>query len=131
MKTSFTGSFSFSRAYSDAPNPFLSLGALGSVGLPLSVREAAALKAHCAEAPFGMGERTVIDKAVRDTWEMDAALVAFQNAAWGTFMENVVKETCEALGVSVAASRPRAELYKLLLYETGSQYVLFCCLSHA
>ena len=38
-------------------------------------------------------------------------------------MDKVVKEVCEALGVNLGASRPRSELYKLLVYETGSQWV--------
>jgi hypothetical protein len=120
-KTTFSGSFSFSRGYNDAPNPLLSLSSLGTVGLPLSSREAPALRTQCKEAPFGKGERTIVDKAVRDTWEMDAALVKFQNPAWDGFVNKVLSQTCEALGVNVQASRPRVELYKLLLYETGSQ----------
>ena len=36
-------------------------------------------------------------------------------------MDRVVKEVCGTLGVNFAASQPRCELYKLLLYETGSQ----------
>lgn len=93
-----------------------------------------------------MGERTLVDTNVRDTWEMDAAevstslssphslktfvdilylvlnvQVSFDNPAWKNFIDRVVQEVCERLGVNIAASRPRCELYKLLLYETGSQ----------
>ena len=59
----------------DAPNPLLTLESVGTIGLPLSTREAAAVKANCKQAPFGMGERTVVDKTVRDTWEMDGSQV--------------------------------------------------------
>lgn len=68
----FNGAFSFSKTYQDAPNPGLRLADLGTVGLPLSTREAEAVKMRCALAPFGKGERTLVDKTVRDTWEMDA-----------------------------------------------------------
>ncbi len=30
------------------------------------------MKSHCSQAPFGKGEHTLVDKKVRDTWEMDA-----------------------------------------------------------
>jgi hypothetical protein len=120
-KTTFTGSFSFSHAYTDAPNPFLSLGPLGTVGLPLSSRDGFAIRTQCKEVPFVKEERPIVEKAVRDTCEMDAALVRFQNPAWAGFVDKVLLETCKALGVNVDASRPRAELCKLLLYETGSQ----------
>ena len=136
----FESEFSFNKHYGDAPNPALRLDKLGTVGLPLSDRDADAIKAHAVQAPFGMGERTVVDTSVRDTWEMDAELVsgmsftfcniiqrsilhqvAFGNPEWNAFIKRVVKDVCETLGVNIATSAPRCELYKLLLYETGSQ----------
>lgn len=41
-----TGTFSSTRAYSDSPNPVLELKGLGILGLPLSSRTAAALRAY-------------------------------------------------------------------------------------
>lgn len=88
-----------------------------------------------------MGERTVVDISVRDTWQMDAdkvstfeniknaqliedhIQVSFRNPTWSVWLQRVVTEVCSSLGVNHAASQPRCELYKLLLYETGSQYV--------
>ncbi|GJE87377.1 hypothetical protein PsYK624_034600 [Phanerochaete sordida] len=122
-KSNFQAAFSFHRTYPEAPNPALKLSDLGIVGLPLSTREAESIKAHSAQAPFGMGERTLVDKTVRDTWEMDGKKVSFVNPKWDTWLAGVVGEVCRTLGVNVAASRPRAELYKLLLYETGSHFL--------
>jgi hypothetical protein len=63
-----------------------------------------------------MGERTVVNKEVRDTWEMDAKKVKFLNAEWEKWIqETVVKQVCMTLGVNVEASKPKAELYKLLV----------------
>ncbi|KIO28616.1 hypothetical protein M407DRAFT_45278, partial [Tulasnella calospora MUT 4182] len=103
-----------------APNPVLRLNTLGRIGLPLSQREAMHIAANSRQAPFGMGERTLVDTSVRDTWEMDATDVSFDNPAWKTFIDLVVQEACARLGVNIAASKPRCELYKLLLYEKGS-----------
>ena len=50
--------------------------------------------------------------------------VKFGNPKWAKFVDGVVKKTCEALGVDFASSKPRCELYKLLLYEKGSQLAL-------
>lgn len=47
----------------------------GVLGLPLNAAEAKRLISVCEQAPFGMGERTVVDRSVRDTWEVDAAKV--------------------------------------------------------
>ncbi|KAI0720055.1 hypothetical protein C8T65DRAFT_736222 [Cerioporus squamosus] len=123
-KLEFTGTFAFRRTYSDAPNPALHIDGLGTVGLPLSLRDAAAIKAQSSQAPFGMADRTVINKSVRDTWEIDAKQVKFRNdKGWSEWLRQVVKSVCEALGVNHAASQPRCELYKLLLYETGSHFL--------
>ncbi|KZV95593.1 hypothetical protein EXIGLDRAFT_644081 [Exidia glandulosa HHB12029] len=119
----FEGNIAFSHTYHDAPNPTLRLDNLGLVGLPLSTREARAVIDACVQAPFGKGERTVVDKEVRDTWEMDAAKVHFDNPAWKAFVTRVVGDVCQELGVNVAASKPRCKLYKLLLYETGSHFL--------
>ncbi|EJD55226.1 hypothetical protein AURDEDRAFT_140854, partial [Auricularia subglabra TFB-10046 SS5] len=119
----FQGSFYFSRTYDDAPNPILRLAELDLIGLPLSQRDAAAIIGKSEQAPFGKGERTVVDKEVRDTWQMDAQKVIFSNSAWPAFLERVVCDVCEALGVNREASKPRCELYKLLLYETGSHFL--------
>ncbi|KAF7332516.1 hypothetical protein MKEN_00133800 [Mycena kentingensis (nom. inval.)] len=118
----FEGQFSVSRTY-DAPNPYLTIDSLGLVGLPLGPAGAKAVIEHCAQAPFGKGERTIIDTEVRDTWEMEASKIQFRNPAWSAFVQGVVRDVCEGLGVNFDASRPHAELYKLLLYETGSHFL--------
>lgn len=62
-----------------------------------------------------------MDKEVRDTWEIDGKKVHFDNKAWAPFVSRILGEVCNSLGVNAAASLPRCELYKLLLYEKGSQ----------
>jgi hypothetical protein len=109
--------------YPSAPNPCLRIDGLGDIGLPLSARDAHSITQCAIQAPFGHGERTTVDKTIRDTWEIDGSKVAFDNKGWNEFMnQTVVKSVCNALGVQVSpTSPPRAELYKLLLYQDGSQ----------
>ncbi|KAH9917888.1 uncharacterized protein BXZ73DRAFT_80729 [Epithele typhae] len=118
----FSGSFSFHKSWAERefPNPLLSINGFGSVGLPLGVRDALAIKEHAAQAPFGKADKTIVDKTVRDTWEIDGSKIHFRSAAWKPFMDTLVRNICETLGVNFHASRPRCELYKLLLYEKGS-----------
>lgn len=47
--------------------------------------------------------------------------VHFDNPKWEPFLQVAVAKVCFGLGVDLKASKPRCELYKLLLYETGSQ----------
>ena len=90
--------------------------------MPLSERDAQAVISSATLAPFGHGERTVIDKSVRDTWEIEPTKISFDNPHWESFVNSIVlKEVCKSLGVTTGDHAPRLELYKLLLYEAGSQ----------
>lgn len=94
--------------------------------MPLSERDAKAIISCAALAPFGHGERTVVDKDVRDTWEIEPSKLSFLNPEWEDFLTNTVcPEVCKSLGVSIGDCPPKMELYKLLLYEKGSQYVWY------
>ncbi|KAJ7760075.1 hypothetical protein DFH07DRAFT_740907 [Mycena maculata] len=118
----FTGKYAHSSVLEGAPLPGLNVDGMGVVGLPLNPRDAKVLQTHAKQAPFGHRDKSVVDTAVRDTWEVAADAVKFTNPAWDKFIANiVVKEVVQALGVSYSPSvAPRCELHKLLLYETGS-----------
>jgi hypothetical protein len=120
----FKGSYSYAAPSQDAPNPCLHISGLGVVGLPLSERDAKLIIACSAQAPYGQDDKLVVNTQVRDTWELEPQMVQFGNPAWVGFMDDVVKKVCQELGVAPSASHPRCELYKLLLYETGSQCVV-------
>ncbi|KAA1473715.1 hypothetical protein DENSPDRAFT_288983 [Dentipellis sp. KUC8613] len=120
--TEYKGAFSFHKTCPDAPNPGLKLTEQGVIGLPLSTLDAGAIKVRASRAPFGKGSQTLVDPTVRDTWEIDGNLVTMVNPSWNRFLEQSVSEVCESLGVNISISAPRAELYKLLLYEKGSNF---------
>jgi hypothetical protein len=75
----YQGSFVHETTMNAAPNPGLDVQGYGPVGLPLSASVARALIAVCEQAPFGQGERTLVDKEVRDTWQVDAEKVFAQS----------------------------------------------------
>ena len=126
----FSGSFYHAGLLSSAPNPYLNISGLGVVGLPLSERDAKAIIPCATLAPFGKGERTVVDKEVRDTWEIEPSKISFANPQWERYVTDVVcVQVCKSLGVNLVNTRPRMELYKMLLYEKGSQYVFSLHLS--
>lgn len=118
----FEGHFYYQSTDPAAPNPSLSIEGTGPIGLPLSEDNAKLLISKASRAPFGRKEETVIDPAVRDTWEIDPAKVVFRNAEWAKYVDKVASDTVwTALGVAKWTSKPRCELHKLLIYETGSQ----------
>ena len=116
----FKGSFAYGAAYPKAPNPCLTIEGIGPLGLPLNPRDAQLVIASSSQAPFGHNDQTIINTDVRDTWEIEPAKIAFQNPLWEQFLKNeVVPSVTAALGTN--ASHTRCELYKLLLYQEGSQ----------
>ncbi|KAG8969302.1 hypothetical protein FRC05_001162 [Tulasnella sp. 425] len=116
----FDGSYYFHKEFRIAPNPALHISGLGRLNLPLSHNDAVRLRSICTQAPFGKGERTIIDKSVRDTWELSGNEVRFGNPAWRKWIGSVMRDVRNGLGVDTAQSKPYCDLYKLLLYEKGS-----------
>ncbi|KAF9525403.1 hypothetical protein CPB83DRAFT_818559 [Crepidotus variabilis] len=120
----FKGNYYHASLQTTVPNPCLQIAGLGLVGLPLSERDAKAIISYAALAPFGRGERTVVDKNVRDTWEIEPERLVFGNPEWANFVNGTVRQQiCQSLGVTMGTSPPRLELYKLLLYEEGSHFL--------
>jgi hypothetical protein len=80
LKNEFTfkGSFSYYKTHDRAPNPCMRIDDFGPLGLPLNPREAKCLIGICTQAPFGKNERTIVDKEVRDTWELSPDKVRFR-----------------------------------------------------
>lgn len=118
-KNTFEGTYATLQKYDTSPNPCLDIDGLGVFGVPLSAAEAERLRSRCNPAAFGKGERTVIDPGIRDTFELDASSVRFLNPAWEVWLQEAIQSACRELGLPGHGSH--YELYKLLVYETGSQ----------
>ncbi|PFH45776.1 hypothetical protein AMATHDRAFT_71092 [Amanita thiersii Skay4041] len=120
----FKGSFAYSSLLTQAPNPCLNIEGVGLIGLPLSERDAKVIIGHASQAPYGHGDRTLVNTEVRDTWEISPAYVKFANSKWAAFVDGVANNIiCPELGATHVASSPRIEFYKLLLYQTGSHFL--------
>lgn len=102
--------------------PGLVVDGIGMLSVPLSEEAAVRLKAACSRAPFGRGESTLYDPAVRDTWQLAPDRFRLSNPAWDErFLPALVARVKQELGCG--DGRVKAELYKLLLYEVGQHFV--------
>ncbi|RXW22517.1 hypothetical protein EST38_g3330 [Candolleomyces aberdarensis] len=107
-----------------APNPGLSIEGIGPIGLPLTDRDANLIISVASQAPFGKGEQTLIQRSVRDTWEIDPTKLTFRNPEWMPYVDKLASTTIwKGLDVAPYTSRPRCEFYKLLLYQTGFHFL--------
>lgn len=101
--------------------PGLEAAELGSIGLPLSEKQAKELKKHCEQAPYGKGEETLVDPSVRRVWRMTPDRFTLTNPDWESFLQKVVKKVQTELGLK--RQKLESHLYDLLLYEPGSFFL--------
>ena len=101
--------------------PGLVVDGVGRIGLPLSETQAKELANRCEQAPFGRGEKTLVDKAVRNTFQLAPEYVQITNPSWSSQLAELTKEVCGTLGVQSNLT-VEAKLYKMLLYEKGSHF---------
>ena len=96
--------------------PLLDVDGVGPVALPLLPLQAEQLIAVAEQAPYGRGEQTLIDTAVRRTWQINANHVRTQGRRWNETLKTIVKRAADGLGVN---GKVTAEFYKLLVYDKG------------
>jgi hypothetical protein len=100
--------------------PLLEVDGIGPVALPLLPTQAEQLIAVAERAPYGRGEETLVDTAVRLTWQIGADRVRIRGKHWVRTLETILARVADGLGVSEPVT---AELYKLLVYDPGSFFV--------
>jgi len=100
--------------------PSLEIEGVGPVALPLLPEQAERVIGVAEAAPFGRGEETVIDPAVRRCWQVGPDRVRLGGRHWARTLDRIVARAAEGLGVSDPVT---AEFYKLLVYEPGSFFV--------
>lgn len=100
--------------------PCLEVNQVGRIALPLLPVQAEQLVKVSDRAPYGKGYETLVDTEVRRTWQIDANQVTLGGKYWQKNLTDIVNRAKLGLGVDCDVS---AELYKLLVYDTGSFFV--------
>ena len=99
------------------PMPRVIVDGAGELSFPIPDAQIGALIAAAERAPYGKGTETLVDTAVRDCWQIDAARVRLAGRAWPDSFAKVMESV--AAGLGLPAGRLNAELYKLLIYRPG------------
>jgi predicted 2-oxoglutarate/Fe(II)-dependent dioxygenase YbiX len=100
--------------------PRIEVEGVGPIALPLLPMQAEQLVAAAERAPYGRGAETLVDTAVRRSWQIGPDQVRIAGKHWGKTLDEIVARAADGLGVSEPVS---AELYKLLIYDKGSFFV--------
>ncbi len=115
-----TGSFSVETS-ARAAGVTLSVAGVGPVRFPVGAAQERKLVSVARPAMFGLGEATLTDPSVRDTWELTAEQVSLAGD-WERVLDEALVEVQEGLGLPRGA-RLRAELHALLVYGPGQFFM--------
>ena len=110
----------FASGQCDLHVPLIEVEGIGPIALPLLSTQAAQLISVAERAPYGRGADTLVDTAVRRTWQIAADRIRIQARHWPAMLDGVVKQAATGLG---AGAEVEAELYKLLVYDEGSFFL--------
>lgn len=120
-KIKSTGTFASTGEIPNFVLPEIHIPGVGQVDCPLSEASAQAVIAACHQAPFGLGEKTIIDKTVRNTWELNPDKFEIRSPQWQQQLNRIVKQVTTDLGIP-STYQVEAQLYKMLLYEKGAKF---------
>ena len=104
----------------ELPAPGLEVEGVGPVALPLLGFQAEQLVKAAEPAPYGRGEETLVDPAVRRCWQIGAERVRFSGRHWRRTLDEIVARVGDGLGLTGPVA---AEFYKLLIYDRGGFFV--------
>lgn len=97
--------------------PGLEVKGIGPIGSPVSAADAKRLIARATQAPYGLGEQTIVDTKVRRVWQFEPNEFQLKNREWDAHVAEIVEAVRAEFGIE---QKVKAELYKLLVYQPGS-----------
>ncbi|MBL8470448.1 MAG: 2OG-Fe(II) oxygenase [Rhodocyclaceae bacterium] len=100
--------------------PSVEIDGVGPLAFPVLPQQAKQLQEVAEPAPYGQGAHTLVDTAVRRTWQIAAERVRLGGKYWPRDLDAIVQRCAQGLGV---ADPVVAQLYKLLIYDEGSFFL--------
>jgi hypothetical protein len=91
---------------------------VGLLELPVSAAQVMRLRSIARPARYGLGEKTLVDSRVRDTWELPKSRVRIDRRRWNKTLGPVLTQLRAELGLPDGC-RLRAQLHSVLMYEKG------------
>jgi hypothetical protein len=95
---------------------------VGELGFPVTQAQARQLCVIARPARYGRGEATVLDRRVRDTWEVPKSRVKIDTRRWHGALRPVLDRFRRDLGLRDGC-RLTAELHSMLVYGPGQFFV--------
>jgi hypothetical protein len=97
--------------------PGVIVDGVGRIAFPLLPEQAKKIASVADQAPYGRGEKTLIDRDIRDVLQIEPGRFQLLGETWNTTLRQIVGSVAQGLGCEDVEIK--AELYKLLLYPAG------------
>lgn len=91
---------------------------VGELGLPVTAAQAKQLRLVARPARYGHGDQTILDRRVRDTWEIPRSRVQIDKRRWNRTLRPMLNAIRDDLGLPSDCSLA-AQMHSMLLYEPG------------
>ena len=101
----------------ELPMPRIEVDGVGVLSFPVPSAQIQQLIQQATRAPYGRGEQTILDESVRKGWQLPPEKVRIGGKSWKTSFNAILARVTQGLGCTDA--EVSAELYKLLVYDTG------------
>jgi hypothetical protein len=111
------GSFS-TRRTAPVDDLVIEVKGVGEVRLPVTAAQAKELRLVARPSKFGHGEQTILDRRVRDTWEVPRSRVRIDQRRWNRTFHAMLDSIRDDLALPPATSLT-AQLHSMLVYEPG------------
>ena len=105
----------------EIPLPKVEVDGVGVVSFPISTDQIKKIIKQATQAPYGRGAETILDTSIRKTWQLPPEQVHISGKSWSSHFEAIVADVQNQLGCREVIVE--AELYKLLIYDTGSFFL--------
>ncbi|MEO6126052.1 MAG: 2OG-Fe(II) oxygenase [Ilumatobacteraceae bacterium] len=110
------GSFA-TRRTAPAADLVIDVKGVGQLKLPVPASQAKELRLVARPAKYGHGEHTILDRRIRDTWEVPRSRVRIDQRRWNLTLRPMLDSIRDDLALP-AASTLTAQLHSMLVYET-------------
>jgi hypothetical protein len=115
-----TGNDSFGgQAKELPPHPGLYVENYGNVPLPINEDVGEKLIKLSKQAPYGYKYDTLLNKEVRDTFQIEPSSIQIKNPQWNDGLKKLTGRVAESLGCH---GKIEAKLYKMLIYKQGGHF---------
>lgn len=107
----------------EVPLPWVEVDGVGILSFPVPKVQIQQLIQHATRAPYGRGEATILDESVRKVWQLSPEKVRIGGKSWSKSFQHIMEHVTAGLGF--AGVEVSAELYKLLVYDTGGFFTAY------